>query len=473
MAEVSVVGRREERGLMSIFRELLARLVGLPANQIARGIPPAGSLRLLKRAWRWSPERVRQYQMQRLRDLLALAGEHFPFYSERLDAAGLDPGKMSSPQELRALPPLAREDLQVLFEEAGSLAERSRGVSAGSSSGSTGTPIRYLKDPSTIAMGKAALLFGRMRSGWRIGARTANVWGNPKTVRELWTRRRSKLNAWLMNEIRIPACGLNTINAVDEALQIIASKKPEFLTGYTNSLHLLANRTLAAGIQLDMQRVFTTAETLLDPARSRIEQAFGPVTDMYGSGEINGIAFECPECGLYHTVDPHVLVEYEPVGNGGEHSILVTDLDNYVMPLIRYRVGDLVSLADSTSTGSCGCAWDSFASIRGRLSSIFEVNGRLLNPITYFGDSLGRVLHRSLPELITYQTVWDGHQFKTTLYMNENGNRHDQLSKLAKQMDDRLGDFEVRHSFEIATSVPSTDTGKRSFFRNESGDGLG
>jgi phenylacetate-CoA ligase len=453
---------------MAGFRELLAGLVGLPANRITKGIPLGRSLRLLKRAWEWPPEEVREHQARRLRTLLNLAGERFPFYRKRLDAAGLDPSTLSSTRELRALRPLSRQDLQALYEEARGMAGRSRGSVAGSSSGSTGTPIRYWKDPSTIAMGKASLLFGRMRSGWRIGARTANVWGNPRTVGRLWTRRSSRLNAWVMNEIRIPACELSTIQAVDEALGILAVKRPEFISGYANSLHILAQRALARGLPMRVRRVFTTAETLLAPARECIERAFGPVTDMYGTGEINGIAFQCPDCGLYHTVDPHVLVEYESTEDSDLQSILVTDLDNRIMPLIRYRVGDLVSKANCQGDSPCGCSWGSFGSIRGRLSSVIEIGGRLLNPITYFGDSMGRILHGAVPGLITYRTVWDGTEFTTTLYMRAGEGRPKRMAELEGMMAERLRDFGVRHSFVLSKSIPETRTGKRSFFEDRS-----
>ena len=457
---------------MSFARKLLAGYVGIPAYQLLKKTPLTSGIELLKNSWTWSKVELEAYQIKRIKSLLIHAEKNISFYKTKFADASFSPEQLVSLSDLESIPPLTREELLPLQKSIQQNGTDLSGVVKGSSSGTSGIPVSYYKDRSTIGMGKAALFFGQMQSGWYPGAKTANVWGNPKTVNILWKRPASKLNAFLMNELRIPACNLNDPQELDYAVSTILEKNPTFITGYTNSLRLIAEHIANISSDFRCGRVFTTAETLLTPTKNIIENSLGPVTDMYGCSEINGIAFQCKHCGLYHVTDPHVYLEYEPLEHGDGFSLLVTDLDNYAMPFIRYRVGDIVEPVQESSPCPSGTHWSSLSAIQGRVSQIIHYNDHYLNPITYFGDSMGRMLNSHLTGLKGYQTIWTGSDFVTTLYMQKKPEIM-VLNKLNSILLDRLSGFDTPHKFVTVTGAPvPSKSGKLSFFLDKSGKSI-
>ena len=448
------------------LRRFLARGIAVPANDLIKKQSVSRDISTLRKAWSWDADKLNNFRLSRLKRLLDHSYANIDFYKKRFDSLGMHPEDIQTVDDLRKFPPLTRQDIADLKR---TIRHTEKTTVQGTSSGSSGIPISYYNDKYSQSMGKASLYFGRMINGWKLGDRIINVWGNPKTVNTLWNRPSSKINAFLTNEMRIAAC--NLVNEIDmeNAVAKIATSGAEFISGYSNSLKAIAGYISRKDIEYRCRRVFTTAETLFESDRELIEKGLGPVSDMYGCSEINGIAFQCPFCGLYHTVDPHVIVEFEEYGDG-QYSLLITDLDNLEMPLIRYRVGDLVELPSQASICPGGTKWASFKSVRGRLSNIIEINGKYINPISYFGDTMGRLLNSILSNPVSYQTAWDGNAFTTTLYL-EKQPEESILASLSRKQQELLDQFGVKHFFRVVVGhLEPSLSGKHSFFVNRSGD---
>jgi phenylacetate-CoA ligase len=110
-----------------------------------------------------------------------------------------------------------------------------------------------------------------------------------------------------------------------------------------------------------------------------------PIADEYGSSETEIIAFECPE-GNRHIISENVLVEVvkdtDKTAEAGE--IVVTDLNNRLMPLIRYRLGDRGILGDHACP--CGRNLPILKEIQGRTSEVRYVktpDGRLIHSVAF------------------------------------------------------------------------------------------
>jgi len=454
---------------MSILRRVLAETIGLPFYSILKHQHISRDINLLRKSWLWSESEIRDYQLDKLKTLLKHAYTRFPFYKNRLNEAGVEPTSVSNLNCLERIPPVSRQDLSVLkssLEEENSIPPS---TVKGTSSGTSGIPIEFYKDSRTLSMGKAALYFGRIVHGWHLGAKTMNVWGNPKTVSILWERPSSKINAFLQNEIRIPACNLNNKQNMEFVTRELFAKKPEFISGYTNSLRSICMYLQSKSLTYNSNGVFTTAETLFESDREIIEGTLGPVTDFYGCSEINGISFQCRHCGLYHTVDPHVITEFEPIAGGG-FALLITDLDNHIMPFIRYRVGDIVEPVSPTGSCPSGTSWKTFKSVKGRVSNVISFNGHYINPITYFGDSFGRLLQQKLKSIVSYQSIWTGDTFITEVYIGQTPPEKD-IAELNRIQLERLSLFEVGHEFKVILGNPKPPkSGKFSFFVNRAKD---
>ena len=87
-------------------------------------------------------------------------------------------------------------------------------------------------------------------------------------------------------------------------------------------------------------------ETLPAALRQRVQRETGiPITDCYSSQELGVLAIECPVSGLYHIMEEAYVLEVinahgAPCAEGETGRVVVTDLLNFAMPLVRYQIGD-------------------------------------------------------------------------------------------------------------------------------------
>jgi len=134
-------------------------------------------------------------------------------------------------------------------------------------------------------------------------------------------------------------------------------QQPWVVIGYANAIFEFARYAKKAGLSLHRPSgVVSSAEKLFDYQRSLIEEVFGaPVYDRYGCREVMLIGAECDRHNGLHVTAEHLYVEVvrdgTPCGPGEMGEILLTDLHNYGMPLIRYKVGDVGSWKE----GTCPC----------------------------------------------------------------------------------------------------------------------
>jgi phenylacetate-CoA ligase len=145
----------------------------------------------------------------------------------------------------------------------------------------------------------------------------------------------------------VNSCGLNEQN-IPDAIQKLNNFKPRLIRGYLSAFIQLAEYMRDHKLELHFKpvAVSSTTETLLDPFRKLVEEQFhSKLYDQYGCGECNSIAFEAGDGkGLYVAAE-HVMLEI--LGESGtiesskEGRLIITNLDNYVMPFIRYENGDI------------------------------------------------------------------------------------------------------------------------------------
>jgi len=417
----------------------------------------------LQNAWDYKPSELARLQHKKLLRLVIHACTNVPYYRELGLSMSLIKSTTSTQELLSLFPILTRAELtkynQNLISETHSL----RSLTSGSSSGSTGSPVRFYKDKHAESVSKSALYFGWMQSGFKFGQKSITVWGNRKTVSEIWTTKASRTKALLFRQHRIAACNLISTDTISAAISEIHSVLPRFMDGYTNALFLLAREWLSRGYDnLGCTAVFTTAESLLDSQRSVIEAAFGPVFDQYGCSEINGIAFQCSICNNYHIISPHIIAEFKSPSKDGSCPLIVTDLDNYAMPFIKYQIGDSVFPSDNKCSAT---NWPSITSISGRISDTIILNSKIIiNPISFFGDTLGRALSNYLNCSVDHQTEWDGKSFNISIVSGKF--KHINLSELTDYMYKVWENDRIPVSFKIVSFIQPGKNGKRNYFLN-------
>jgi phenylacetate-CoA ligase len=310
----------------------------------ARPLPALG---LLRDSERWAPGRLRAFQVAALREVLAAAASA-PFYRLRLDEAGLRPESLRSVEDLAALKPLERAELQ--REGIPGLRVAGRRGLVVATSGSTGRPLRVLRPLELVRWIEAADLRAREWHGIGVGEPRLHVVTTPVPPRRRFV---SALTDIRLFHVDRPGLGA----AVERLARSLERRPVALVSGSSTCLYVLARELLAQGRQVQARTVWSGANALLVHQRAAVEAALGcPAYDRYGAWETGAIAHECPEARGLHVFAENVLVEVvrpdgSPAAPGETGSVLVTLLHNTAMPIVRYRLGDLAVASD----GPCRC----------------------------------------------------------------------------------------------------------------------
>ncbi len=340
----------------------------------------------------WSKDEIISFQVDKIKELLKYSYKHSKFYHKRFDDAGFRYDNFKYPDELNKIPPLTRKDLQDNLNEIISSEIDLSNCTKGSSSGSTGNPVKYYHDRIGLSANKASVLFAKHLGGYKLGDPWVNIWGHSATVNIEWKKLSSRSKSYLLNEKRFVAYNLNDAKAFEVLFKLVMKKKPKSIYGYTNALYLFAKYLEERNVKLDfIDSVFTTAENLQEYQKNKLEERIGKVFDHYGCSEINGIAVQTKFDKYYSIIEPKVFVELMPIENSTQVSkkIVVTDLYNKVLPFIRYENGDLASEAINDNNENYSLNFSKLKSIDGRMSDIIKLpsGGSLVVP-SFLGSGL-------------------------------------------------------------------------------------
>jgi phenylacetate-CoA ligase len=208
-----------------------------------------------------------------------------------------------------------------------------------------------------------------------------------------------KLNAYrfLRRELMVPTFS-QTPELWKHTLESALRFRPEFIVGYVSSLEqfaefLLANYRTIPGVRA----VIAAAEPVYERTRELTQRAYGaPLFNTYGSREFMSIGAECDRHDGLHVNAENVLVETELAADLGPSELLVTDLHNYGMPFIRYRIGDIGSLRHSACC--CGRGLPLLRGIEGRVLEVLRTRAGQIVPGEFFPH-----LMKDLPEVKEFQ----------------------------------------------------------------------
>jgi phenylacetate-CoA ligase len=396
------------------FYPKLVRNVFLPLSLWRAGeLAQMRYLREFERTQFLSTDELRELQWQRLQALLDHAYTQCPFYRRRFDDAGLTPQDLSGLEDLRALPILEKGDIQ---EQGPDMVARNwpRGdLIANQTGGSTGTPVPFYLSKERKCSRAAATLRHNRWADWRIGDRAAVIWGAPQD------RPADGLRARLRGALLREPLWLDTANITETSLNAFHAAllryQPRIIQAYARSAVLFARYLQARGLTPHRPHsIVTSAEVLESDERRLLEDVFGcPVFNRYGCREVSVIASECSAHSGLHIMAEGLYIEIEtpdgPAAPGEMGSILVTDLLNHAMPLIRYRIGDVGAWASGTCP--CGRALPRLERVAGRVTDfLVGCDGQLVSGVylaTYVvaqRPSLGQVqILQRLPGAVTYR----------------------------------------------------------------------
>ncbi len=391
-------------------------------------------------------------QAASLRALLTTAVEQVPFYRER---AGPVPRSSGDALEvLKAWPLLSKADVQQAGKRCVSDDYAPKALLEIHTGGTTGRALAVWTNAESLQRNYAFFERMKRQAGVRQADRVATFAGRvivaPDQRRPPFWRRNYAANQLLMSSYHLSP---DTLDAYIHALEKFG---PAMIDSYPSSLESIARRIVQrGGSRVAPKAVITSSETLSAEVRATIEQAFScRVFDHYGSAEMVAFITQC-RSGQYHVNTDYGVLELLDengceVGPGEEGEIVATGFINPVMPLIRYRMGDLAVRAAGPC--DCGSPFPGLQAITGRMDDVIVTpDGRRIgriDPIFKAVDTLheARVVQVALDRIIVEAVLSPGFtaQDQTTL-MHE--------------LQLRVGDA-VRIEFQQVDRVPRTKGGK-------------
>lgn len=335
-----------------------------------------------------SEEEIAQMQLSKITKLLSHAYSNSEHYRKIFTKSRLDLSEIKSIEDLLLIPELTKDHLR--YEQNKILIKNcSEVLSKKTTGGSTGQAVTVLKSRHSMAKEDAAMWRALRWHGIDVGDRQARFWGSAFNKKK---RLKNSIIDFLMNRIRLSA-----FESGEEEMHLFVRRikkfKPHYFYGYTSILKEFTEFCSDNSIdthQFMLKGIVTTSEPLSGDVRAYLSDTFHcPVINDYGSGETGPIAYEC-EFGGMHLMADNLLVEIvncdgNHAKDGEQGEVVVTELNNYATPLIRYNIKDVVTMTSEKC--ECGRGLPLIKSVEGRDRDVLKgtggqkVHGAFLNYI--------------------------------------------------------------------------------------------
>lgn len=329
----------------------------------------------------WSTSSLSRYQKESLDRLLVHAYCHVPYWKERMQCLGITPNDIRTLDDMRKLPIIEKDDIRAHKDKmiAGNWRGRTWTKSTG---GSTGVPLELDYTPDSYDWRVACSRRGySWAMGCEEGRKQAYVWGVAIGEQSYFKTLKQDLHHAILRQ-KYYNCFEFDDASMMQCYRSMNNYHPEYIIGYTNPLYELARHIRGAGkLEFVPRAVLCAAEKLHPFQREVIESVFRcPSFNTYGSREFMLIAAECEKHEGLHVSMENLYVEViKEDGSqalpGETGDLVITDLHNYGMPFIRYRIGDMAVVSGHTC--SCGRGLTLLADVVGRsLDIIRTVEGK-------------------------------------------------------------------------------------------------
>ncbi len=407
----------------------------------------------------WQPlSTVMADQSKRLQRLVRHAADTSPFYRARFAQAGIDANKVRTIADLAKLPLLSKDDIRNHRADIFSTNYNPETLVSAKTGGSTGVALQVFCDQKGIELRAGAALLVDEWSGWKLGEPIAAVWGNPPVPVTL----KNKLRGLLKDRIiYLDTMRINDA-AIDAFLMEWQAMRPGMLYGHAHSLFILCEALQKRGVKLNPTGVVATSMMLIKTERVVIEDVCGiKVTNRYGCEEVSLIACECEEHHGLHLNSAHNIVEFlredgTPCDFGEDGRLVITELVNYGMPMIRYEVGDWGVPTDRAC--SCGRGLALMESVTGRTADfLVATDGSRVAGISIIENSLTKI-----PGIRQMQIVQEkSHHLTVNIVMGQDsaeGTAEDLVLSLKRM----LGP-EMQVDLKRVENIPQEKSGKYRF----------
>lgn len=295
-----------------------------------------------------SDEAYASYMEAKKAETLQFHFENNPTYKKLLG------GKL--PKNWEDVPVMTKQDLQQPLQKRLSKDFAKKDVFVNKTSGSSGNPFIFAKDKFCHAL-TWTHIFSRYKLHNIVPNQSfeARFYGIPKDVMGY---QKERLKDKMAGRFRFNIYDLSDA-ILAEFVEEFKRKKFDYINGYTSSIVQFAKYVLSQNIDIKqicptLKLCIVTSEMLFEEDKKILEKAFQvPVVNEYGASELDLIAFQNPQ-DEWEVNSKTLWVEIldnenQPVPLGEEGNVVITSLYNKAHPFIRYKIGD-VGVLDQSST---------------------------------------------------------------------------------------------------------------------------
>jgi len=345
-----------------------------------------------------------ELQGRKLRSLAHHACRTVPFYHDAFAEHNVTPDQIKNVEQLRLLPILTRQDIQDNYPDRMLASGRSTdGTIIRRTSGTTGRPLEIVWD-NEYCDAIAALRMVIVQSlGLSLLDKTVEIqyYGPEETglgAKPRGSRLRKILAGPVMTStlstLRSKKTGFH--RSILEVEKELSRFRPAAINCRPSYLRRLGLHLDREGKKLQVRRILAGGEYLSSSVREELEGFFdSEVFNALGSQELGALGMECGEHSGIHLFSDYFAFEFlrdgEPASAGEAAELIVTSLHNKMMPLIRYRLGDVV-VPESNVDCACGLGLPKLREVRGRPDDGLELpDGTRIptGPVVDYIESLG------------------------------------------------------------------------------------
>ncbi len=426
----------------------------LPSN--ANALQLALQFQLEQSQW-WPTERLRTEQLRQLGLIVRHAVATSPFY--RRHYAGLDGAAttMLTEEDWSRLPITTRSQLQEAGDSWPSTQPpKEHGpVAFSTTSGSTGRAVRFGRTNATTVLWQAFALRDHLWQKRDLGGKLSAIRWLPRGEAEAPAGRAAA--NWGPPIAGLfpggPFSILNVVATLPEQLAWLRKEKPDYLASFPSNLKALAEYALRQGERLPpIRSLRTIGETVSPETRRFLTEAWGsPLADIYTCEEAGYLALQCPGTDHYHVQSENVRIEIiddagRPCPPGRSGRVIVSSLNNFATPLLRYEIGDYAEFGEPCA---CGRGLPVLRRIFGRRRNRLHLpSGESVFP--YLGEH-GQILQLTGIKVREFQCIQHDLRRIEVKLVADRAFTPEEASKVAAKMRENLGHpFEVDYTFHQA-----------------------
>ncbi len=448
-------------GIKAAVKQMLRPVYYRLPAKVCYGPQFAPTLNLLKESEHWSEDRLREFQITKLRAMLRHCAKNVPYYRRLFREVGFDPETVRDVSDLCALPLLDKETVRANLKDL--LAENIRPCDMlyFTTGGSTGVPLGVYNLRHAGGRERAFMLTQWARVGFDYHEKRAMLRGWVVKSKRRWQYEASE-RAFVFSNFHM------TAENVAEYARVMREKRIPYLHSYPSAVIDFARHLKDQSIEPPrFNVVLASSENLYAGQREFIESFYGArLYSWYGHTEDLILAGECEASNYYHIFPEYGVAEVikedgSPATSEGEAGELVgTSLDNFAMPLVRYRTDDWAVIGPSAC--ACGRPYRLLKETRGRWHQDMLV-GKLDNLISITALNLHSDVFDNARQIQFHQRE----KGKVELRIKRGPGYTDRDSRrILHALGEKIGDtMEIELSF--AEEIPLSPRGKYRFVVQE------